>query len=216
MSMWNAIKRKAKSCIWEEKNPGTRTRCVATTRKAASSEKDIGLLLTTWWLWAINVTLWQRRPTPSWTEWGSMSSMWNVSSCLLRNDCTHLYCCAQFWLQESDGHTVANALWWTVTIVMWGQIERAGTDQSEEKRAQEDLINVYKYLTDGVKKMKLISGILSDRIRVNGHEWSMGNSVQKEENIIPVRVLKHWNGFSRVVVESLSLEVFKTRLKKFL
>lgn len=47
-------------------------------------------------------------------------------------------------------------------------------DQSEDKKAQEDLINVYKYLTDGVKKMKLISGILSDRIRGNGHKMKYG------------------------------------------
>jgi len=36
------------------------------------------------------------------------------------------------------------------------------------------------------------------------------------KNFFPVRVTEHWNRLPREVVESPSLEIFKTRLNKFL
>jgi len=82
-----------------------------------------------------------------------------------------------------------------------------------------DLINAYKYLKGGCQEdgARLFLVVPSDRTRGNGHKMKHGKSrLNMRKNFFPLRVTEHWNRLRRGVVESPSLEIFKTRLDKVL
>ena len=89
-----------------------------------------------------------------------------------------------------------------------------------KRRQRGDLVNVYKYLKGGGRQMdeaRLFSVVHSDRTRNNGlkleHRRFCTNTW---ENFFMVRVTEHWNRMPREVVESLSMEIFKTCLDFYL
>jgi len=81
------------------------------------------------------------------------------------------------------------------------------------------LRNASKYLQSGCQedRAKLFSVLRSDRTRGNGHKLKHGKfRLNMRKNYFPLRVTEPWHRLPREVVDSLSLEIFKTRLDKVL
>jgi len=87
------------------------------------------------------------------------------------------------------------------------------------RRLRGDLINAYKYLKGRCQEdgARLFSVVPRDRTRGNGHKRKPRKfHLNMRKNFFTPRTMEHCNRLPRGVMDSPSLEIFKTRLDRVL
>jgi len=85
----------------------------------------------------------------------------------------------------------------------------------KKRRLRGDPINAYKYLKGGCQEdgARHFSVVPSNKTRNNGHNLKHSKfRLNMRKNFFHLWVTEHWNMLPREVVESPSLEIYKTRL----
>jgi len=136
----------------------------------------------------------------------------------------HLEYWVQFWApQFKRDEELLERVQWRAMRMMRGpehlsyeeKLRELGLFSLKKRRLRGDLLNSYKYLKGGCQEdgARFFSVVPSDRTRGNRHKLKHKKfQLNMRMNFFTLRVTEPWHKLPREVVESPSLEIFKTCL----